>query len=319
MANKVFTRQRIIYMIISLTFAIIFWGFVVADQNPIRIKTVREVSVEFKNTDQVTQNGLIIVSDLNEYDKADVTVESESNLINYINNKNIIVSVDLAKITTPGKHRLKFEAYSAGVAAAVTSINPEYVDLTIDRLVKREIPIEIVEKGSLQDEFFIEELLIEPSEKITIEGAYSYLNLISKAICEVDLSDVNSDFSKSLTLKLIDGDGKVIENEMLMGTLPSVIVRGSVLSRKSVPINIQNATYGTPRSGFSVKSVTASPDKVHIYGEKQALSGIESLDVKSISVSGKNEEFSQTAEIIFPKGVKPVEESSVTLKVNIGR
>ncbi|HMM32205.1 MAG TPA: hypothetical protein PKB13_10560, partial [Clostridia bacterium] len=79
--KNLFTKN-ILIKFLSLLFAMLVWGYVMMDQNPMRIKTVENVAVNFDAEGDLIARKLVVRSDRNQALKS-ITVKVNTELTKY--------------------------------------------------------------------------------------------------------------------------------------------------------------------------------------------------------------------------------------------
>jgi len=111
--------------------------------------------------------------------------------------------------------------------------------------------------------------------------------------------DINSDTSRSITVKVLDDQG----NEVIgVDKVPSLIdVNISVLKTNSIPIEL--ITENKLPDNFTITNIEISPRNIAIKGKKDIL-GINKINTKPIDINSLLEQTSMEVELDLPEGVE---------------
>jgi len=146
-----------------------------------------------------------VVADKNT-DKAILTIQGKGKDFIGFNPRRLQFKLDLAN-SKIGVRRLKLFPEELGLPPALTlkSIDPEYVEVTIDRLSKKPVEVVIPVKDKLEKGLAL--LNITPQSDVSLIGPREDLNFISMVTTE-SLSLANLRASTNLKLKIIPPEGE---------------------------------------------------------------------------------------------------------------
>lgn len=313
---KDFFTKSIVLKIFSLLFAMLLWGYVLMSEDPVRTKTITDVSVNIEGEADLIARKLVLSGN-----KAldNVAVKVRIALTGYadLTADDITATISLAGCNEKGEYELTVNAASAN--GTIYSITPAKMSVSVDDLVTRRIPIEVTTTGEMPDGYWADTLSVSRNE-IDIEGAYDSLMDISKAVANVDLSACTDSINTSMLLSLVNSEGETVDSSVLIGTLPSVTVRMDVLPMKTVPIDVESALLGTdslPDNYEMVSNGINGSRSVRIVGDADVLEEINSLSIEPVDISGRKESLLEDVPIIVPEGVTLLDGDTVSLYVNI--
>ena len=310
-------RSNILMKITALLFALILWNYVIAETNPVREKVLTNVPISYTNASQMESKWLTVSGSLDDI-LSEVTVTIDAGVQDHklISTNNVKATVDLGTISSSGKVKLKIQPTTA--YGTVTSVEPDTVELNVEDLVKRIIPIEAVTQGDPPTGYYIDTPVLDSTE-VEISGARSDVNKVAKAVCYIPVEDVDSTIKESYRLTLLDSDNNVVSEEVLKGYVPSVVVELEVYKLKEVEINQDSLVTGKDSiaTGYQIDSVLSSPAKVEIAAPDSVLETIDSLQVESVDITGANGDITKDAKIDLPDGAVYVSQKSVEVDAKI--
>ena len=118
-------------------------------------------------------------------------------------------------------------------------------------------------------------------QQVEIRGSQDVIGKINSVKANIDLSEINESFEQDAKIYVYDRSGKKLDVEIIPD---SVHVQCDVSSySKEVPIVPKYV--GQFESGYGLKEVTLSKDKVRIYGKEELLNSVNSVNV-IIDISG---------------------------------
>ena len=316
---KSFFTKNIAIKVLSLMFAILLWGDVLMTQNPPRVKTVTDVTVSIEGEADLTTRKLTLRGDRAAL-LEDVSVRVRTELTSYadISADDITASINLSRITSTGKHTVRIHAKSS--SGDVVSVSPSEIEVEIDTLTTRNIPIEIHEEGELPEGYWAGDVQLD-SATVLLEGPGTDLAKIVKAVGTIDLTNRTESLNQSIMLALYDKEGNVVESSILFGGMPTVVAKQEILPSKLVPIDVDGAIIGREElpENFEIASYGTSLEStlVRIVGDADVIQKIESLSLEPVDVTGCTESIQQELAINVPEGVRIIGADSVNLQVTI--
>ncbi|MFN2257328.1 MAG: YbbR-like domain-containing protein [Desulfuromonadaceae bacterium] len=178
--------------LLSLAFALVLWLFVMGEQDT---EVGFTVPLEIKNVPA----GLIIANQIPGH--VDVRLTGSRTLLANIQGSDLEVSVDLhdAKpgITT---FRSLDERLNLPRSIVVSRMSPSYVDIKLERLVQKEVPLQVVFDGTPASGYSIEEVMAAP-DVVIVEGAESEMKRVNKVETEaVDVNGLKDSFSLTVPI-----------------------------------------------------------------------------------------------------------------------
>ena len=316
---KSFFTKNIAIKVLSLMFAILLWGYVLMTQNPPRVKTVTDVTVSIEGEADLTTRKLTLRGDRAAL-LEDVSVRVRTELTSYadISADDITASINLSRITSTGKHTVRIHAKSS--SGDVVSVSPSEIEVEIDTLTTRNIPIEIHEEGELPEGYWAGDVQLD-SATVLLEGPGTDLAKIVKAVGTIDLTNRTESLNQSIMLALYDKEGNVVESSILFGGMPTVVAKQEILPSKLVPIDVDGAIIGREElpENFEIASYGTSLEStlVRIVGDADVIQKIESLSLEPVDQTGCTESIQQELAINVPEGVRIIGADSVNLQVTI--
>ena len=173
--------------IISLSLALLLWTFIMGER---RLEVGYPVPLELQSLPE----GLMVANEVPSL--IDVRVSGPRTLLAKVSPNDIRIIVDLADLK-PGLTTFKRleERLNIPRGLRVTRLSPSFIDLKLERIKQKLVPIKIILSGEPLAGFKIGKVRVVPDEVI-VEGAESELKSVSEVTTEdVDLKGVNEGFS----------------------------------------------------------------------------------------------------------------------------
>jgi YbbR domain-containing protein len=282
----------------------LIWGYVLTAENPLRTKTLTDVSVSFTGEADLTARNLAIRGNRAEILKpAEARVSTA--LTNYadLSANDVTATIDLKNINKAGKYRIPVTSFARD--GKVESLIPEYVEVEIDDLVAKRIPVEYQMTGSLPEGYWSGIPTLTP-QYIEIRGAKTDIGSIAKAVCNIDLNGRTENVNDAVNVMLISTEGRTVDSGFVVGNVPSVALKLAILPKKTVTFNLADSLLGVDNipADYEVASYKTNPESITIVGQKEILDTVTFLGLESINVAGAKESILDNAAITFPDGVQ---------------
>jgi YbbR domain-containing protein len=193
MAEKIF--ENWLLKLISLAFAIVLWSFVTGES---RMEVTHVVPLEYKNIPE----GLMIANEV----PTSVTLRISGPRALQVNlspdDARLSVDLDGLPAGMTSFKRLE-ESLNLPSGLKITRISPSYVDVKLERIAERDVPVRVVLTGEPVPGFTVKSSRAVPA-KVTVAGAESELKGVSEVVTEgVDLTHVQESFSQAVAISYI--------------------------------------------------------------------------------------------------------------------
>ena len=173
--------------LISLVFALVLWMFIMGER---RLEVGYRVPLELQNVPKE----LMVVNEVPSL--VDIRISGPRTLQMKVSPNDISIIVDLADLK-PGLTTFKSleERLNLPSGLRVTRLSPSFIDLKLERIKQKLVPIKFKLVGEPLPGFEIVGVKVVPDEVI-VEGGETELKNVSEVITEdVDLTGVNDGFS----------------------------------------------------------------------------------------------------------------------------
>ena len=190
MLERILTNWPI--KLLSLAFAMVLWLFVMGEQDT---EVGYTVPLEIKNVPK----GLTIANELPSH--IDVRLSGSRTLLTNIQGADLEVAVDLHD-AKPGltTFRSLAERLNLPRSIAVSRMSPSYVDVKLERLVQKKVPLQVVFTGDPAPGFNVGRVMAAP-DTVMVEGAESEIKNVSEVETEaIDIQGLKSSFSLTVAL-----------------------------------------------------------------------------------------------------------------------
>jgi len=185
-------RENLALKLISLAFAVVLWFFVMGER---RHEVTHIVPVTYKGVPE----GLIIANQVP--GSVEVAVSGPRALLSHLTAGDMAIAVNLdgAEAGVTSFKRVE-ESLSMPAGLVVTRVSPAYVDVKLERIRDKQVPVRVVVSGEPVAGFRLRRLRVTPTQ-VTVSGAESELKAISEVVTEgLDLSGARASFTQTVQL-----------------------------------------------------------------------------------------------------------------------
>lgn len=280
--------------VLSVVFAIIFWLFVMDQENPEMSKWIENVPVELKNEQMLLDDGLIIM------DKTEKLINVE---IKGRRNEVMDVKADDIRITAnllgygKGNNSVVLDKAILHENVVISEVSQQEVKLFIDQIIEVAKPVDVGIVGKIKSGFIKDSINILPGEVI-VKGPETFVNTVSIIKGEIDVTDLTEDTNKEVAVYAVDNDGNTVTNIEL--GVQYVDVQMSIKKVKN--INVLPNLVGELNTDYKIVNIALSPSEIVLKGHKDIIDSIEALSTNPIDVSELTSTTEIKADITIPDG-----------------
>ena len=305
--------KKRISKVISVLIAILVWIFVIYSENPSLDVKRSAIDVQLVNEAALLNKNLMVV-DKNSISDASIVIRGKrQDLISVMGN--ISASIDLSQISEAGVYRLQPVFDIPSNAVYISKRNTRYIEITVEEMAEKSIPITINQKNADKNKSFIVESIPENST-ITVKGTYEDIQSIDHASISIDASSMTQTNSERYSYALEDENNSEILplNEIISDE--TILVKNNVYEKisldvvLSIPSDIDNK--------YTVELISQDVDKVDV--------GIKSEEGRAVQSITNSNEFNDITpgtnkyelKLIQPDGIYlPAESQYITVELEV--
>lgn len=300
-----FPKKNLTAKIIAVVFAAILWLYVMNEQNP-PIEVSYQVPLEVRN---VASN--MIVSDTPDYVR--IRLRGPRSVVAGISAQEIKAYIDLRGMAE-GVNTAKVNV-SIPSNVDIVEVMPDKISLHLDAVISRPIQVEVKPTGTPPDGVKITKLTANISS-VRAEGPRAQLEVISKVVAYIDITDKTADFTAEVPLVALNPDGKELTGITLSPKQAAVSVKLSGVNRKTVDVKTILVS-DVPKSVI-LRRIATTPDKVEITGEAGLIDNIDVVFTEPINLTNIEKTAEVQAKLQLREGVK-AKTSTVVVRIDVER
>lgn len=289
----------------SLFIAFALWFVVIIIDDPVSDKAFTNIQVNLVNTELLTDKGMVYEVLENSDILKRVSFDAPKTIRDVIQPGDIIAEADFENLTATNTVAITFSCpkYSADVTNI--SGNISNVKLNIENKKTKWVNIEYNITGEVAEGYIIGGILLDQN-RLEIVGPESKIDMIQKALIDVNVAGIYSNSSSRYDVKLVTAEGEIVSYPSVSSNTESVKVTVDILATKEVPV--EYLAMGVPAEGYLATGVIqGSPDTVLIAGTPNALKNVNSITIpaEEINVTGATANYEQMVDIekYLPGGI----------------
>ena len=317
--RQIFTRN-VVTKVICVVFALLLWAYVLTDQKPMRSISVSNVPVSLDGEADLIAKGLCIRGDRSALIKTvTATVRCQITNASYLNARTVSAGVNLRSISEARTYTLPVTLSVSSALGVAQSVNPSNVELEIDTLMTKSVPVTVRYVGQVQAGYWADMSNVTVPARVEISGPRKDITRVVSGSVEVALSDQTDTIYRTYDLKLRDSAGDEVNNDIIVGQLPTATVRVPIYAAKTVTVDVEGSLIGADNlaANHVLYSAVATPSEVRIIGTRAAVDEVESIRLEPVNVSGFSEPYSASSEPVLPDGIRIPDLDDVLLTIDV--
>lgn len=291
-------KNKLVTALLSVVIAFALWLYVITVVSPGHEETYDNIPVILRNEAELENRGFMVVSE--EIPTVTLTLSGNRTDLAKVDRSNISLIVDLATVYERGTHRLTFkESFPGSVADDAITVEyryPSQIELEIELLTKKDIPVNVQYSGNVPPNFIADtENVVLDNPMIHIEGPDPVVQKITQAVIEVDLAGRSESFGESYRYTLCDADGEPVDASLVKTNVGEVSLALKIQRFKEIALELEIIDGGGATAQTS--SIEYEPKTIKISGSEAALETVaDQLVVGTINLG----ELAEDAELEFP-------------------
>jgi YbbR domain-containing protein len=299
--------------LLALLLALSLWLFVTDRENPTETQVFNSaIPVEFVNV----PNSLAVANVSGT--SVRVRIEAPANELENLDIDDFEAVVNLGGFDR-GTQNVSVDVTTASRRVDVVDITPARIDVTLETLRTKEVPVTVSLVGSPQSGFAAIGQDVQP-QRVSVSGAESLVELVDSAVAEVSLT--------AQRVSLTDERVRLQPQDARGGQIARVTVNPET-ARVDVEIQQQEFSLefavtpeitGQPASGFNVGGVSIEPRLVVVTGSLDVLQSIDALrgiSTEEISIAGERDDVTRSVGLILPEGARAEGVDAVRVSVDV--
>lgn len=300
------TRDHVVRFAVSFVLAIMLWGWVTQQQDPIENREISGIVIEappLPNTLQV----------VNELQPATVEISGPRSAVQDVQRSDVSVSLDASQITEAGSYGLAIDADVPGDVQSV-SVEPSEVQVQVEATASRNFLLTIERPSVSNDPRNVGSVTPEVS-RVTVSGPETAVNRVARVFLPIDLGENTDDFTARFAPYAADSQAQRIAD---IEILPETVSAFVEVQTRGKSVSVVPQTTGAPAEGFSVIQRTVSPATIVVDGAPDALDELLFVETVPVDTDGATESVVQRVQVQgLPNGVTVVDPPSGAVEMTV--
>jgi len=293
--------------------ALAVWVAAVTAADPDEVRALPSpVTVEVVGQDP----GLVISSD---YPKqVEVTLRAPTSVWERISTDpaSVRAVLDLSGLSS-GQHSVGIQVQVSERPARLVSVTPATVNLALEPLATRKLTINLSLAGQPAIGYQAGDPSLSPLQ-VVVAGAESQVQQAAKAAVTLSLDGVREDVRKSLTVQVLDADGRPLDG---LSVSPQTVDVDVPVSQRGGyrDLAVKVVVRGQVASGYRLTDISVFPPVVTVFSSDpnvvSALPGV--VETQPLDLQNANEDVTTRLDLNLPEGVSVVGEQTVLIQAGI--
>ena len=216
-----------------------------------------------------------------------------------------------------GDHTLTPEVIVNLRPVQVVEISPATVDLSLEKVASKTMPITLVQTGILPVGFQIRNARLSQSE-VKLVGPESLVNTVVEVTATINVSELTSSINRTLDLKPVNEAGVVVEGVVLSPSRVDVSIEvEQLIGYRNVFVKI--VTSGSVAQGYHLTNIVVNPPTLTVYAENPDLiRGMPAyIETEPVNLNGAQQSFESRVGLQLPEGIVVIGDQSVLVSVGV--
>lgn len=297
-------------LILSIIVAIFMWTYVTTSTNPSTNRTFRNIPIIIQNQDKLEEKGYTIVSK-DDINSVNVKITGSRDNIVSLKADDIQASINVAD----AKDGIKSVDVNIDTPSGiyVDSIDPAKINLNIQRIIEKEMPVNVVIADKLKDGKNVE-INEQNPEVIKIKGPESVINQVDRIEAHIDDAEYLDGKIHNVGIKVLDKKGQLVEGV----DLDYKDVNFSFFVYETKKVKVKLSVRGDIANGYVETLRAVSPDTIVIKGTGQIIRDIDEISTQILIAGYIRSSKSGEIKLDLPEGVEVYNgDDTVTYKIEV--
>lgn len=299
-------------MLVAFVLAVVVWVSAVTTADPNRQQVSRSVEMQI-----IGQNSdLLLVNEV--ASQARLTLQAPQSIWDQLNNNPSLIKtwIDLSGLG-PGSYSLPVQARVDASPVRLIHIEPAQVDITLEPLLRRELPVTLKLRGSLPLGYQKGEETVSPGQ-VEIFGPESLVRQVANAEVVLDISGATSSLESIIPVILTDGAGQTVGGVTVVPREVTAQAPVNLLGGfKNVAVKV--VSQGQVANGYRLTNISVSPPTVTIFSNnpEQVSQTPGFVETMPVDINNLTDDLEVAVDLNLPVGVSLVREPNVLVQVSV--
>ena len=199
----------------------------------------------------------------------------------------------------------------------VVEVSPASVELSLEKVASKSMPISLIQTGSLPVGFQIRDTRLSQSESKLV-GPESLVQTVVEVAATINVSELTSSISRTLDLKPLNDAGVVVDGVVLSPNRVEVNIDvEQLVGYRNVFVKI--VTNGSVAQGYHLTSIVVNPPTLTVYASDPDLirSMPAYIETEPVNLNGAQQSFESRVGLQLPEGIVVIGDQSAMVSVGV--
>ncbi|HLF03095.1 MAG TPA: CdaR family protein, partial [Anaerolineales bacterium] len=201
--------------------------------------------------------------------------------------------------------------------ARITNIVPDSIQITLEQIVTREIPVRLQITGEPATGYKLGEAVSAPSA-VTLSGPASAADSVSELVVSLDVSGAKQPVAETVSLTPVDASGQAVVGVSLSPNVVTVSIPVEQLGGYR-DVAVKAVIEGQVAPGFRISTISISPLVVTLFSaDPTVVAGLPGfVETETIDIDKASDDVEVRANLVLPEGVSIVGEQTALVQISI--
>lgn len=224
--------------------------------------------------------------------------------------------IDLAGRTT-GQHSVPVQVQVKVSPVRIIDINPETIELALEPLASRSLPIEVEING--QPAIGYQRGPLEQSIKeVTVSGPESLVSRAERAVVDVKIDGARANIATDATIRILDNENKVLTG--ITTSVEKVNIQIPISQQGGYrDIAVKVVVRGQQANGYRLTNISVNPPAITVYsGDPELVAALPGfVETEPLNLNEASQDIELSLGLNLPPGISVVGEQTVQVEVGI--
>lgn len=261
--------------LLSLAIAIFLWSYIMSTTNPTVNVRLTNIPIIYENTEYLGSNDLMVSPKTKK--TIDITVSGQRSRIVNITPQHVRVTADFQSLDE-GVHTVALK-YSLPEDVVLEDFEKD-MTVTIDKVINKEMQVEIYSIGELEEGLIIQSTSINP-EKVSVKGSRSLIDQVDKLLVDLDLNNLTNSISVNRKIRAVDSKGQ----DLTGLTFGQEFVNLSVQVEMQKEVEIEPKIIGQVDNDYRLSDANLNRNTAFVQGPADVIKGLTKIQTHEINIS----------------------------------
>jgi YbbR domain-containing protein len=224
--------------------------------------------------------------------------------------------VDLAGLAA-GEHSVPVRLQVNVSPYRVITLSPESVNLTLETLVSRELPIDVIVSGQPAIGYQAGQVSLSQSE-VRISGPESLVSRAATAEVSLRVDGVRAGVNTDVPIRILDSERNILTG--MTASVEQVTIQIPIIQQGGYrDIAVKVVVRGQVASGYRLTNISVNPPAITVFsGDPNLVNALPGfVETEALDLNGTSQDIELRLGLSLPTGVSVVGEQTVLVQVNI--